>query len=224
MNTSPDSLSGPHNVDSSFSLINSPDDYVMMSVADSTGIDMNYDLTITPRVNTAPPLVVNNTAGTALLTVGTTGGITLGGAGTITLPTTYTSAPSTTQLGYIIPEATNSSAISLATAYNAYQCATVSLNPGIWLILAYVNVTVTSNGSFYINITTSTGPNYAADDLSAQNSFYGTTGVTLNTQCTRLVTKTSAGATVYTVGVSAATGGSGSVGIGNCKVKAIRIA
>ena len=50
-----------------------------MNVADSTGIDMNYDLTITPRSTTAPPLLVNNTTGTALLTVTNTGATTVGG-------------------------------------------------------------------------------------------------------------------------------------------------
>ena len=50
VNTSPDSLSGPHNVDTSFSLINSPDDFVMMSVADSGVVDFNYDVTFNHAV------------------------------------------------------------------------------------------------------------------------------------------------------------------------------
>jgi hypothetical protein len=238
VNTSPESLGGSHNVENTFALVNSNDDYVMMNVADSTGIDLNYDVTITPRVSTAPPLLVNNTAGSALLTVGATGNGSLAGnltvngatglsltSGNITLPTTYTNAPSANQLGNITAENTNAAVVSLTTAFNSYQGATVSLTPGTWLILSYVSITVTTAGSFYVNITTSTGPtNYVADDVSAQNSFYGAAGATLNTQCMRLVTKTSAGATVYTVGVSAGTAGSGSVAANNCRVKAIRLA
>ena len=78
-NTSPDSLSGPHNVDTSFSLINSPDDYVMMSVADSSGLDLNHDVTIQPRSSIISLLVINNAAGTNLLTLSNTGNLTVSG-------------------------------------------------------------------------------------------------------------------------------------------------
>jgi hypothetical protein len=159
-----------------------------------------------------------------LLTLNNAGN--LGLINNITLPTTYSGVPASTELGGVL-SATPASSTALTSNTWTYGGASLSLSAGVWLVRGQATITGTSlqANSWGVTISTSTGvldgnaANYK-EEVTGSSAKAG--GLTVNV--TRVISGTSASTVALWATVTYAVGTSVVLSNTNTSIWAVRIA